>query len=367
MLRRTGESVSIYTGGDGGPAFAGEPRRAGNAQENAYEGRTGRTRIADIQGFLKKLCKTPEFDSREVGTPGYDRCAAWVAGELASFGLEPFGAEEGEKRSWFAPFRWVERFGLNPVTRSKNVIGILRGTDPEPREAVLVIAHLDNLSRAEKTDYVQREGRKYSSYEGANDNAAAVAAALEAAKTLAASGPIKRDIVFLFPSAEEEGLKGTEAFCMKPPIPLDRFVGVVNLEMIGQNDVSEILVYGGDSRDEEDRNPLFARTFETAEKAGISVKRGIDHDDGQHWYGRSDHFVTRNAGIPSIMIHGRTDAGHYHTEDDTIQKLNLPKIDVVSALTAQIARSLGDDPSPREHREQARAQLNNYSGAVYPE
>src|SRR5215472_757531 len=145
MLRRAGESGSIYAGGDGGPAFVAEQRRAGGAPESAYEGRTGRTRLADIEGFLTKLCKTPEFESREVGTPGYDRCAAWVAGALASFGLEPFGAQEGEQRSWFAPFRWVERFGLHPTTRSKNVIGVLKGTDPEPREAVLVIAHLDNL------------------------------------------------------------------------------------------------------------------------------------------------------------------------------------------------------------------------------
>src|SRR5262245_41374141 len=55
---------------------------------------------ARLKSILDKLCKDPSFESREVGTPGYDRAAGWVAGELEKLGLE----------TSFDRFRWRERY-----------------------------------------------------------------------------------------------------------------------------------------------------------------------------------------------------------------------------------------------------------------
>jgi hypothetical protein len=319
-----------------------------------------------LRADLVKLCKDPAFESREVGTPGYELATRWVAGELKAAGVGPCGDIKNGARTYFDAFSWAERFAPFNKTRSENVVGIVRGNGPEPRQAVLVIAHLDNLSAAEKRDYTLREGRTFSKYEGANDNAAAVAAALEVAKAAAAMGGLSRDVVFLFPSAEEDGLKGTEAFVRRPPLPLDRFVGVVNLEMIGQNDVSELLVYGGGTPQKARDNALYRRALKVAEDASITLKEGLANDDGERWYDRSDHAVTARAGIPSIMIHGRTDSGHYHTDQDDLEHLNMAKVETVARLVLRIVCDLANDPAPVEKRGAPDPVLNAYPGEVWP-
>jgi hypothetical protein len=322
---------------------------------------------ATILADLMKMCKDPAFESREVGTPGYDAVTVWAADRLRDAGFAPFGeVGPGGARTYFDSFAWRERYGDRKVTVSRNVVGVLPGKGPEPREAILIIAHLDNLSAAEKQSYRDREGRDFPSYEGANDNGAAVAAALEAARALAKASGRTRDIVVLLPSAEEEGLKGTEAFCKAPPIPLERFRAVINLEMIGQNATEELLVYGGETLAEAEANPLADRALDVAARSTIVLHRGETHDDGEGWYTRSDHYVTARAGIPSIMIHGRTDAGHYHTADDTVENLNLDKVRTVAELVFRIGIGLARDPKPAEQHGPSIAPLNHYFGEVWP-
>ncbi|WP_298124109.1 M28 family peptidase [Brevundimonas sp.] len=45
------------------------------------------------------------MEGRRVGTPGYDRAAAWVVGEMAALGLKPGGVDGG----WYQPIRFVEQ------------------------------------------------------------------------------------------------------------------------------------------------------------------------------------------------------------------------------------------------------------------
>jgi hypothetical protein len=45
------------------------------------------------------------MEGRRVGTPGYDRAAAWVAAEMEAVGLKPGGVDGG----WYQPIRFVEQ------------------------------------------------------------------------------------------------------------------------------------------------------------------------------------------------------------------------------------------------------------------
>jgi Zn-dependent M28 family amino/carboxypeptidase len=47
------------------------------------------------------------------------------------------------------------------------------------------------------------------------------------ARALKEAGPTNRDIIILVPSAEEDGLKGTEAFIKAPPVPLEQLEGAL--------------------------------------------------------------------------------------------------------------------------------------------
>lgn len=320
----------------------------------------------DLLFDLRVLSKDPTMAVREAGSPEYLKAAQWVADQLRAAGVEPMGDSGPSAPSFFQKFKWEERFAPSRVSSSVNVVGRIPGKGPEPREAVLIIAHLDNLSKAEKADYLRRDGRDLRVYEGANDNTASVAALLETVRALKEAGPTNRDIIVLVPSAEEDGLKGTEAFVKGAPVPLDRIVGAVNLEMIGQNSTSELLLYGGQSETEASSNPLYSRAKRVAEASGAQVKPGHLNDDGEGWYGRSDHLVTANAGIPSVMFHGRTASGNYHTSDDTVENLNLEKVEVVSRQVLRLVRDLANDPQAAERRGPARATLNPYPGQVWP-
>src|SRR5262249_27496613 len=160
----------------------------------------------------------------------------------AEAGAEPFGDTKDGERSYLQAFQWQTRYGDRRPSHSWNVVARMPGHgDPAQRKTVMITAHLDNLSADEKADYLRREGRDLSYYEGANDNTAAVAALLEVARAVRAAGGSYHDIVFMVPSAEEEGLKGTEAFMKSGLIPPEQIGAVVNLEMIGRNKTSELL------------------------------------------------------------------------------------------------------------------------------
>lgn len=96
-----------------------------------------------------------------------------------------------------------------------NVIGILKGTEPE-LPALLLMSHYDTVQNSP----------------GAADDTAGVAAMLEIVANLKARGTLKRDVIILFTESEEAGLLGARAFFTEDP--LAKRVGLaVNLEARG--------------------------------------------------------------------------------------------------------------------------------------
>ncbi len=109
-----------------------------------------------------------------------------------------------------------------------NVVGILEGRDAKLRDQYVVYsAHWDHLGvgAPDKTgDTI---------YNGAVDNASGVASVLAIAEALAklprAQQP-RRSSLFLFPTAEEQGLLGAEWYAKHPLVPLAKTAANVNLD-----------------------------------------------------------------------------------------------------------------------------------------
>ncbi len=104
-----------------------------------------------------------------------------------------------------------------------NVIGVVPGSDPKLKDEVLIIgAHLDHL------------GRDWDLMPGANDNASAVAVGLGIAEAMTRS-PIKprRTVMFNFFGAEEQAVAGSDYYCEHPTYPLEKTVGLLNMDMVG--------------------------------------------------------------------------------------------------------------------------------------
>lgn len=314
---------------------------------------------------------------RDSTHPSFQRIARWVAGRLQRRGLRPAGDGHGSKglRRYLQRFSWDQRF-TRAKGSSSNVIGVLPG-DGSTNEAVLVIAHLDGLSAAQKRGIEQearRNGRQIdmSRYQGANDNGSAVATALYISDALGRlqrrrGKPLRRDVVFLFPSAEEEGLKGTEAFArFSKQFGNKRFVAAVNFEMVGRGNPRRVRLFGGENGLEASANPVFGLGMGLKTKGNMAqVIPGHHFDQGQGWFRRSDHFITSKAGIPSVMYLGKE--GDYHTPKDSLAQIDLKTTKAVARHALRLVSGLASDPGPISQGSTLPKNVSNhYEGQVYP-
>jgi hypothetical protein len=143
---------------------------------------------------------------------------------LAAAGLHSATARTARPRDLPGVTVTIKVNGEERLVTSRNVVGVLAGSDPKLREkAVVMGAHADHLGRI--GDAI---------YPGADDNASGVAALLEIAKALAAlpERP-KRTLVFAFWTGEEEGKLGSGYWVRHPLWPLARTDAYLNLDMIG--------------------------------------------------------------------------------------------------------------------------------------
>jgi len=111
---------------------------------------------------------------------------------------------------------------LGPFT-SHNVTCRLGGSASEPAaRQVAFVAHYDHLG-------VQHTLNPDSIYNGFSDNAAGVAMVLSIAGVLTRH-PLRAPALFLFFTAEEMGLLGSDHFVETSPIPLSQLAAVLNLD-----------------------------------------------------------------------------------------------------------------------------------------
>jgi Zn-dependent M28 family amino/carboxypeptidase len=248
-----------------------------------------------------------------------DAAADYVAGEFGRCGLavseEPFEAEG---------------------RRVRNIVGTCPGA--RLQEEVLVVAHYDT-----------KPGTP-----GADDNASAVAAMLEAARLLS-SRRWQRTLTFVGFTLEEYGYQGSRRFARQAKRERRQIVGVLDLEMVGFTSQSQRLPAGIRARTTGDfigvvgnrRSRGLVEAF--VGSAGRSVPSLPVETLIVTWNGRllpivrlSDHAPFWDAGFPAVMI---TDTAflrnpHYHEPSDTLETLDIPFLTQVTTATAATAADL---------------------------
>ncbi len=174
-----------------------------------------------------------------------------------------------------------------------NVAAILPGRDAKLRdEYVIFSAHWDHLG----VGAPDAKGDKI--YNGALDNATGVAAVIaiaEALTKLPESERPRRSILFLIPTAEEQGLLGSEWYATHPLVPAAQTAGNVNLDSMNVLGLTKDFVPLG-----AERSSLQAVVEAVARGRGMQVKRDPRPEQGAFY--RSDHFPLAKVGIPSISL-----------------------------------------------------------------
>lgn len=245
--------------------------------------------------------------AREVGdTTPFLPVRAWATNDaaakmIASAGLD---LDELRKKASVRGFKPVKtglnvKLELNSELRtfeSPNVVGIVEGSDKKLRdEYVIYTAHWDHLGVGEPN----ASGDKI--YNGAYDNASGVSAVLAIADVFAKmkkNERPKRSILFLFPTAEEQGLLGTEYYATFPIFPLSRTAANVNIDGVNFfGKVSDFKPLGAD------RSSLLGVINEAAKERKMTVSP--DDAPEQGFFFRSDHFPFAKVGVPAVsMQHG---------------------------------------------------------------
>jgi peptidase M28-like protein len=181
------------------------------------------------------------------------------------------------------------------VTPSANVVGVLPGTNPQLRnEAVVFTAHWDHLGRDARVP-----AGKDGIYNGALDNASGCAVMLSVAHA-ATEAPPKRSLIFVFVTAEEQGLLGSKWFAQHPTIPANRIAADINADSVnkwGRTTDVGLLGLGKSSLDQVVR--------EVAAAQGRTVHGDPFPDRGAFY--RSDQFELARVGVPVIHAFGGPD------------------------------------------------------------
>ncbi|MDH5305518.1 MAG: M28 family metallopeptidase, partial [Gammaproteobacteria bacterium] len=171
---------------------------------------------------------------------------------------------------------------------SPNVIGILRGTDPDLRnEYVVYSAHLDHDGRG-----VEVDGDDL--YNGMYDNAVGNALMIESARALVAAPP-RRSIMFIALTGEEKGLLGSDYFAHYPTVPTDSIVANINIDMpLFLFPLADIIAFGAEN------SSLGAVAAEAANAEGFTLTP--DPMPEENLFVRSDQYSFVKKGIPAICL-----------------------------------------------------------------
>lgn len=171
---------------------------------------------------------------------------------------------------------------------SRNVVAKLEGADPVLKdEYVIYTSHWDHFGVGEpvKGDNI---------YNGAADNASGVAVTLEIARAFAQAKPApKRSILFLFVTAEEQGLLGSQYYSVMPIYPLEKTLAVINIDVANTwGRTKDMTVIGMGASDLDD----YLR--DTAREQGRVLRPDPEPEKG--FYYRSDHFNFAKQGVPAL-------------------------------------------------------------------
>ena len=240
---------------------------------------------------------------RMVGTPGHARACAYLCARLGDLALEPYG----------------DRFDL-PYSGGElaNVIARVPGRN-RSLAPVLIAAHYDTCGPLP----------------GADDNAAAVAIALELAARLRTL-PAERDlIVALFDGEEPPHFLGNAMGSIhwyhhqrRDPIHCAIVLDLVghDVPIAGKEDL--VFVTGMES------DP--GLVLDGLDRPGVRVQPVLNRYVGD----LSDHHVFRKNERPYLFLScGRWQ--HYHQPTDTPDKLNYAKMDAIAGLAEGLIRKAG--------------------------
>ncbi len=240
-----------------------------------------------------------------------------VAGALRAAGVDPAAVRKATQPvSRVVPGLRLRVELVDSILASltaPNTVGILEGSDPRlKREYLVFSAHMDHIGITPgKTDSINN---------GADDDGSGTVGVIELAEALSRPGARpKRSIIFLTVSGEEKGLWGSRYFSEHAPVPLDKVVADLNIDMIGRNWPDTIVAIG---KEHSDLGATLERVNAAHRELGMTA---IDDQwPDERFYFRSDHYNFARKGVPILFFFNGVHPD-YHQVTDSPDKINSEK------------------------------------------
>jgi len=224
--------------------------------------------------------------------------------------------------------------------KGRNVLAMIEGSDPKLKdEVVIVTAHHDHMG-----------AENGHTYYGADDDASGVAGLIEIARAFVQGGVHpRRSVLFISYDGEERIYLGSYFYVTHPVVPLNRTVATLNMDMIGrdENDANWPVPADGNVNMVNilgtRYNPGLREAIERANRGiGLKLDYKMDTVDPDVLWSRSDHIWFATLHIPQMEFQTGLHPD-YHTENDTWQRINYPKLTKIVKLaflaTADVANA----------------------------
>ena len=244
-----------------------------------------------------KILSSDSLAGRKTGTNQNALARAFIKAQFKKFKLETLGND------YELPFSFDRRG--EPLS-GINIAGVIR-SKAKTDTYIVVSAHYDHLGvRDEKI------------FNGADDNASGTAALFALIEHFRKNKP-KHNLLFVAFDAEEMGLQGARAFVKQPPVPLEKIILNINMDMVARADKNELVACG--TFYYPYLKPLLLKI---KEQGGVRLIFGHDdpqqHKGSDNWTQSSDHGPFHDAKI-SFIYFGVEDHADYHKHTDDFEKV----------------------------------------------
>ena len=326
---QVGENLLIMRGpaavGDGNVVFANygwvdEATGHDDYKDLDVEGKIVITRpgvpgMTGQQGVFEGLGKKPELAAERGAIAIYEIYSLpfpWSS-FVGYFGGERIGINSGESRTATIPYGFIktedgflEALNARKKTKgsfasagmiaqdmnSRNVGGILRGSDPElADEYVILTAHFDHVGVGAQGGGAFTE--QDSIFNGSRDNAFGTISLLSAARAFAEVPP-RRSIIILAVTGEEMGLLGSQYYAANPLVPLEQTVYNFNTDGAGYTETDAISLFGANRTGIDPQVEQGAGAFDLRVIGNPAPEQNL--------YDRSDNVSFAARGVPALTF-----------------------------------------------------------------
>lgn len=175
---------------------------------------------------------------------------------------------------------------------SNNVIATIPGSS-RADEHIIYMAHWDHLGST------IIDGKKVI-FNGAHDNATGTAGLMHIAKAYQTlNKKPERSVTFIAVTAEEQGRLGSRYFANHPTMPLNKIVGLINMDSLDISGLKKDLTVVGFGKSELEN--YLAKATKRQNRI-LSPEQTPERG----YYYRSDHFSLAKKGVPALSAGGGT-------------------------------------------------------------